>query len=80
MSACRSCSAEILWATTEHGKRIPLEPAGPDTVSLFVLRERGTQAVAVSPALFETEQRYQFHECPPVEGHVYDPQTAEIPY
>lgn len=25
MSACRSCGAEIIWARTENGKRMPLD-------------------------------------------------------
>lgn len=35
MATCRSCGAEIVWAITDKGKRIPLDarPAGP----LFLL-------------------------------------------
>jgi hypothetical protein len=26
MSLCRSCGAEIVWATTDYGKKMPLDP------------------------------------------------------
>ena len=32
MSTCRSCGAEIIWAITEAGKRIPLEVKKGDKV------------------------------------------------
>lgn len=40
MSACRSCGAEILWAVTENGKRIPLDadPSIVKTPGAFELR------------------------------------------
>jgi hypothetical protein len=72
MSRCRSCHAELLWALTEKGRRIPLDPepyTGPVPSGLFVLRDREKlipTAVAVPPSAFETEPLYRSHfaTCP----------------
>ena len=74
MARCRSCSAPIRWARTEHGKRIPLdaEPyAGDDPRGLFVLREGGELALAVPAGALEDEPRYRSHfaTCPNAEEH-----------
>lgn len=72
MSRCRSCEAPILWARTEKGRRIPLDPEpyeGPEPAGLFVLREpdaRTPLAVAVPPGAFAGEPNYRSHfaTCP----------------
>lgn len=35
MNRCKSCGAEIIWATTKAGRKIPLDPE-PVKVPLFV--------------------------------------------
>ena len=42
MSKCRSCGAEIEWAVTAAGKRMPLEPA---TTKANIVIERGVARV-----------------------------------
>lgn len=77
MSACRSCSAPILWARTERGKRIPLdaEPyGGDDTRGLFVLRElddpEGPLAIAAwGLDGLEPHYRSHFATCPQAAEH-----------
>lgn len=74
MSTCRSCGAEILWARTERGKRMPLdaEPiadAITETRGLFVLREPDHQDGPLAVAawgLEGTEAHYRSHfaSCP----------------
>lgn len=52
MSAtCRSCKAEVVWAKTERGKRMPMD-AEPSLRGTFRLEQRGTEgtlAVFVKP-------------------------------
>lgn len=45
---CKSCRAEIIWAITENGKRIPLdaEPAERPT-GVFTVVERGGETYAI---------------------------------
>jgi hypothetical protein len=73
VSRCRSCEAPILWARTEKGRRIPLDPEpydGPDPRGLFLLRADGL-AIAVSPgdALGEPVYRSHFASCPDAALH-----------
>lgn len=79
MSTCRSCHAEILWARTETGKRMPLDAdpiadAIAETRGLFVLRDRhsaeGPLAIAAW-GLEGTEPHYRSHfaSCPDAAKH-----------
>jgi hypothetical protein len=77
VSACRSCGAEMLWAVTAKGKRIPLdalavpdgnvvlEEQGPGRPPLAVVLPNGTD-----PLMTETE-RYVSHfaTCPRADEH-----------
>ena len=70
MSPCHRCGTELTWAINErNNRRMPLEPAGDRDTGLFVLRRRHRlgppEAIAVGPALFDTEPKYVFHQCPP---------------
>jgi hypothetical protein len=76
MSACRSCSAPLLWATTEHERKIPLDPepyTGDDPRGLFVLRYPHGYAVAMAttPDAFPGEPVYRSHfaTCPRADEH-----------
>jgi len=55
VSACRSCGAEILWAHTRDGKRIPLDatPSPAGNVYLNETDRRFVRAVVLSGALLE---------------------------
>ncbi len=71
-STCRTCRAPVLWATTEHGRKMPLdlEPyTGPEPGGLFILR--GELAVAVTAAAFDDEPLYRSHfaTCPQADQH-----------
>jgi hypothetical protein len=68
VSACRSCDAPVLWARTEKGRRIPLDPEPVENGNI-VLRERHEAiplALAIPPAAFPDEDRYvsHFRTCP----------------
>jgi len=54
---------------TEHDRRMPLDAdpyIGHDPRGLFVLRERGTRALATTPDAFTDEPLYRSHfvTCP----------------
>jgi hypothetical protein len=79
VSSCRSCDAEILWARTERGKKMPLDAAPvcdaiAETRGLFVLRETdhrdGPLAIAAW-GLEGTEPHYRSHfaSCPNASQH-----------
>lgn len=71
MSRCKGCRAELRWARTEGGRKIPLderplrreEVVGP----VFVLREIGHHdgplAIASTPMAFPEEANYKRHDC-----------------
>lgn len=71
VSECRSCGAEILWAATEHDRKMPLDAVPVDVeqldnyAGLFVLMP-GPLALAATPAMFPGEAFYRSHfaTCP----------------
>jgi hypothetical protein len=72
VSVCRSCGAPILWAVTEHERRMPLDRdpyTGPEPGGLFALRldgENAPLAIAATPEAFADEPLYRSHfaTCP----------------
>lgn len=76
---CRSCRAEIIWARTERGNKMPLdaEPVQPqnDMRGLFVLRDRasyeGPLAIAAWGLNAFTDPHYKAHwaTCPYADQH-----------
>jgi hypothetical protein len=65
MSQCRSCRAPIVWAETESGKRMPLDPE-PDNESGGVVMMNGKAHVMKKPHSYEgmTKYRSHFSSCP----------------
>lgn len=69
MNSCRSCHAEIMWARTERGNRMALDPDPicdtlAQTRTLFVLRDRGSAQGPLAIAawgLEGTEPHYRPH-------------------
>ena len=45
VSTCRGCGKEIVWATTQHGKNIPLDPKA----LVFSVLPEGGKLIAVKP-------------------------------
>lgn len=45
MTVCKGCGKEILWATTSHGKNVPLDPKA---LVFSVVKENG-KLIAVKP-------------------------------
>lgn len=80
MTACRSCHASVLWAVTEAGKRIPLDPT-PITGGNVILTgeqdpETGSPIVRVVGSTMELGEdparaRYVSHfvTCPNADAH-----------
>lgn len=81
MAECRSCGAEILWAQTERGSSIPLDPV-PDPRGNLVIEVDGPgdgwppahvrrTAVYVREGERPDEPRYLAHfaTCPQAESH-----------
>jgi hypothetical protein len=73
MSRCRSCQAEIVWAVTDTGKRMPLdaEPvsAAHRPSGLFVLDEGGEHPLAFTLAAGQPLYRSHFATCPNADQH-----------
>ncbi len=46
MSTCRSCGREIVWARTQHGKSVPLDPKA---LVFSVVKENNGELIAVKP-------------------------------
>ena len=70
MSRCRSCQTEIVWAETEHGKRMPVDAEPDPERGSIVLREREGEAplaiAGVGPEAFPGEPLHSAHfaTCP----------------
>lgn len=48
MTKCRWCNAEILWAVTEKGHRIPLDPSPSDRGNVALeFHPRGTPTATI---------------------------------
>lgn len=77
MTTCRSCGADIIWARTEHSKRMPLDaqPVDGSQGHTFVLRDptsaEGPLAISATPAQLPGEVYYVSHfaTCPQAAEH-----------
>jgi hypothetical protein len=67
-TTCRSCGAEILWAATEKGRRIPLD-AKPE--KRFVTAPCDPDAAGASELHVRVEDTYVSHfaTCPHADQH-----------
>ncbi len=73
-SKCRSCGADIYWATTEKGKSMPVnvEREMDGNISLFLHRPTGELTAMVhKPGGGPWEDRYVSHfaTCPQAQQH-----------
>lgn len=64
--ACRSCGEPIIWAETEKGKRMPVNPEPADNGNLRLVERDGDVPLAVydtakTEALFGDDRRYLSH-------------------
>lgn len=69
---CRSCGAPILWAVTDKGRRIPLDPEPSDDGNQFVYRDVDAKlrATAREPArIASTRHVPHFATCPNARQH-----------
>lgn len=77
MTRCRSCNAEIRWALSARGRRIPLDPepyTGPEPSGLFRLADPDglvPTAITVPPGALEADPVYRSHfaTCPEAALH-----------
>lgn len=71
MSTCRSCGAEIIWAVTESGRRIPMDAAPVKPKGLFILQPDGDALIAYSTSSAVAPLLYQSHfaTCPNADEH-----------
>jgi len=61
MTKCRSCGAEIIWAETVNGKKIPLD-AQPRLDGALALSPRGTVVtIGPDPCPGYDDQRFVSH-------------------
>lgn len=88
MTLCRDCSADIVWAISEKGRRIPLDPErrdrGDDAAPLAVYRDHLGSLRARVPsadrpiAQHEWRAMPHFATCPPRVA-ARDAQAGRIP-
>jgi hypothetical protein len=66
---CDSCGAEIIWAITQHGKRMPMD-ATPVTIprGLYTLEELPTNGQVHCHAVLPVYQSH-FASCPDADKH-----------
>lgn len=63
MARCRSCGAEILWAVTKAGKRIPIDPE-PEPYGNVQLDESAGEVRATVVAIGDGTHVSHFASCP----------------
>lgn len=75
MTACRSCGAEIFWATTAAGRAMPIDPTPTPDGNVIIQRRDGrigatVLAAGAAPASPQ-EPRYTSHfaTCPNASSH-----------
>ncbi len=69
---CRWCGADIFFAETEKGRRIPVDPKPTAAGNLVLMHEGGrTLALSFSPASHAGRDRYisHFATCPHAGEH-----------
>jgi hypothetical protein len=71
MGNCRSCKASILWAVTEKGRRIPLEPTKTTRGNMEQVGTQGdgTMIVAVGGKPETFRWLSHFAVCPGADTH-----------
>lgn len=77
MAACRSCSAEIFWAQTVKGKRIPVDAAPAEDGNVELIGrdlDSGLPLAAVHPPgqdIVMAAERFRSHfaTCPNAAAH-----------
>lgn len=57
MTECRSCGAEIVWASTERGKAIPINPA-PDVDGNLAISGSGRHDADFSARVIAGDEKY----------------------
>lgn len=73
-SPCRSCSRQVIWATTLAGKKMPVDP-DPDPAGTVILSLRGNVVMArmrkagEALALGERSRVSHFKTCPSADQH-----------
>jgi hypothetical protein len=65
VSACRSCGAAIVWATTENGKPIPLDREPIRGLFHLDRRPGETFAIGAAPPAYVSH----FATCPNADAH-----------
>lgn len=69
MSACRSCGASIVWATTARGKSMPLDPEPVDGGNVEAVADANGKLSVIA-----------VHSEPPIfAGPLYMPHFATCP-
>jgi hypothetical protein len=68
MSTCRSCGAEVVWAATVKGRRIPLD-AQPVADGNMTLVDGIAHLLLQEPLEQQVRYRTHFSTCPNAESH-----------
>lgn len=71
---CRSCNANILWAVTTKGKRIPIDPTPVKDGNIrLIVRENNLPPLAIVVTLSENRDtdmyKSHFATCPNAQKH-----------
>jgi len=76
-SECRSCGAAIIWATTEKGRKMPLD-AKPTSTGSFVLEDVDGDPRAIFMKGPQACHKYESHfkTCPNAKEHSHSSRPA----